>query len=52
MVISLYYKEDLTMKEVAAVMQVGESRVSQLHTLALAKLRAVLQDGPLDAALV
>jgi RNA polymerase sigma factor for flagellar operon FliA len=52
MVISLYYKEDLTMKEVAAVMQVGESRISQLHTLALAKLRAVLQDGPLDAALV
>jgi RNA polymerase sigma factor for flagellar operon FliA len=52
MVISLYYKEDLTMKEVAAVMQVGESRISQLHTLALAKLRAVLQDGPLDAVLV
>lgn len=52
MVISLYYKEDLTMKEVAAVMQVGESRISQLHTLALAKLRAVLRVGPLDAALV
>jgi RNA polymerase sigma factor for flagellar operon FliA len=52
MVISLYYKEELTMKEVAAVMQLGESRISQLHTLALAKLRAVLQNGPLDEALV
>jgi RNA polymerase sigma factor FliA len=52
MVISLYYKEELTMKEVAVVMQVGESRISQLHTLALAKLRAVLRVGPLDPALV
>src|ERR1700678_2570437 len=52
MVISLYYKEELTMKEVAAVMNLGESRISQLHTLALAKLRAVLQNGPLEEALV
>ena len=31
MVISLYYKEELTMKEIAAVLQSGESRVCQIH---------------------
>jgi RNA polymerase sigma factor for flagellar operon FliA len=44
MVISLYYKEELTMKEIAAVMQLGESRISQLHRLALPKLRAALRN--------
>lgn len=52
MVISLYYKEELTMKEIAAVMQLGESRISQLHTLALPKLRAALQDSALDEVLL
>lgn len=52
MVISLYYREELTMKEIAAVMQLGESRISQVHTLALAKLRSSLQGGELDAALL
>jgi RNA polymerase sigma factor for flagellar operon FliA len=52
MVISLYYKEELTMKEIAAVMQLGESRISQLHTLALPKLRAALQNSALDQALL
>jgi RNA polymerase sigma factor for flagellar operon FliA len=45
MVISLYYREELTMKEIAAVMQLGEARISQIHSLALPKLRAALQDG-------
>jgi len=52
MVISLYYKEELTMKEIAAVMHLGESRISQLHTLALAKLRATLHNAALDEALL
>ena len=43
-VISLYYREELTMKEIASVLNVVESRISQLHTAALAKLRAALQD--------
>jgi len=43
-VISLYYREELTMKEIAAVLDVVESRISQLHTAALAKLRAALQE--------
>jgi len=52
MVISLYYKEELTMKEIAAVLQVGESRISQIHSLALTKLRASFQDPALEEALV
>ena len=42
-VLSLYYYEELTMKEVGAVLGVGESRVSQIHSLALVRLRARLQ---------
>ncbi len=51
-VISLYYKEELTMKEVAAVMQLGESRISQIHSLALTKLRASLQNPAAKEALL
>ena len=42
-VMALYYLEELTMKEVGAVLGIGESRVSQLHSLALVRLRAHLQ---------
>ena len=38
-VISLYYYEDLTLKEIASVLGVSESRISQLHTKALSKLK-------------
>ncbi len=40
MIILLYYERDLTMKEVAKVLQITESRVSQLHASALLKLSA------------
>ena len=43
MVVSLYYREELTMKEVAAVMGLAESRVSQIHSLAITKLRTSIQ---------
>jgi len=43
MVISLYYREELTMREVAEVMDLAESRVSQIHSLAIAKLRTAIQ---------
>jgi RNA polymerase sigma factor for flagellar operon FliA len=43
-VVTLYYLEELTMKEVGAVLGVGESRVSQIHAVALIRLRARLQD--------
>lgn len=38
-VLSLYYFEELTMKEIGAVMGVGESRVSQIHSMAVLRLR-------------
>jgi RNA polymerase sigma factor for flagellar operon FliA len=39
LVLSLYYVEELTMKEIAQVMEITEGRVSQLHSQALKKLR-------------
>jgi len=42
-VLSLYYFEELTMKEVGAVLGVVESRVSQIHTAALLALRGRLK---------
>jgi RNA polymerase sigma factor for flagellar operon FliA len=35
----LYYYEDLTLKEVAKVLDVSESRISQLHSKALEKMK-------------
>lgn len=41
-VLVLYYYEDLTLKEIGQVLEVTESRVSQLHTKAIIHLRAKL----------
>lgn len=41
-VISFYYFEELTLKEISKIMGVSESRVSQLHTKALLRLRGKL----------
>jgi RNA polymerase sigma factor for flagellar operon FliA len=41
-ILALYYYEDLTLKEIGKVMNVTESRVSQLHTKAITRLRAKL----------
>ncbi len=41
-VIELYYYEDLTLKEISRVLEVSESRISQLHTKALTKMRKKL----------
>ncbi len=38
-VIYLYYYEDLTLKEISNILEVSESRISQLHTRALQKMR-------------
>lgn len=43
-VLALYHYEELTMKEVGAVLGIGESRVSQIHTAALLRLRARLRE--------
>lgn len=42
MVLVLYYHEDLTFKEIGQVLDVSESRISQLHTKANLRLRAKL----------
>ena len=41
-VILLYYYEELTLKEISLVLEVSESRVSQLHTRALQKMKTKL----------
>lgn len=42
MLLTLYYFEELTMKEIGLAMGVVESRVSQIHTSAVVRLRAAL----------
>ncbi|CFQ52730.1 flagellar biosynthesis sigma factor [Yersinia frederiksenii] len=44
MVLTLYYQEELNLKEIGAVLEVGESRVSQLHSQAIKRLRARLSN--------
>lgn len=43
-VILLYYYEDLTLKEISNILEVSESRISQLHTRALQKMRGRMGD--------
>lgn len=42
MVISLYYYDELTLKEIGQIMGLTESRISQIHTKSIIKLRAKL----------
>ena len=42
MVLTLYYYEELTMKEIGLTLGVVESRVSQIHSSAVVRLRAAL----------
>ncbi|MGQ5523981.1 RNA polymerase sigma factor FliA [Chitinimonas sp. PSY-7] len=44
MVMALYYEQELNLKEIGAVLHVTESRVSQLHSQAVTRLRAKLRD--------
>ena len=44
LVISLYYIDDLNMRQIADVLQVSEPRVSQIHSNAIKKLRAHMED--------
>lgn len=43
LVLSLYYYEDLNLKEIGRILDVTESRVSQLHTQAIVKLKSKLK---------
>jgi len=42
LVVTLYYFEDLTLKEISSIMKVSESRVSQIHTKAITRLQGKL----------
>jgi RNA polymerase sigma factor FliA len=50
LVLNLYYHEELTLKEISRVIEVSESRVSQIHTAAVMKLRALLRTVQLAKA--
>jgi RNA polymerase sigma factor FliA len=48
LVIALYYYENLTLREIGEVLGVTESRVSQLHTKAVLRLRSRMQEDSFD----
>jgi RNA polymerase sigma factor for flagellar operon FliA len=51
LVVTLYYYEELTLREIGEVLGVTESRVSQLHTKAILRLKARLSGSPARSAL-
>jgi RNA polymerase sigma factor for flagellar operon FliA len=46
MVVALHYQEDLNFREVAYVMDLTPGRISQLHTQAMLRIRALLNNSP------
>jgi len=42
-IMSMYYESDLNLKEIAAVLEITESRVCQLHSQSIARLRAKMR---------
>jgi RNA polymerase sigma factor for flagellar operon FliA len=42
LIVSLYYYDDLTLKEISLILKLTEARISQLHTKAVFRLRAAL----------
>jgi RNA polymerase sigma factor for flagellar operon FliA len=44
LVVALYYFEELTLKEIGEIMQISESRVSQIHTKAVWRLRGMISE--------
>ena len=48
LVIALYYYENLTLREIGEVLGVTESRVSQMHTKAVLRLRSGMQEESFD----
>ncbi|WP_105190509.1 RNA polymerase sigma factor FliA [Pseudoalteromonas sp. T1lg48] len=44
LVLSLYYNDEMNLKEIGHILEVSESRVSQIHSQAMIKLRAKISD--------
>lgn len=44
LLLSLYYEEELNLREIGAILEVGQSRVCQLHSQAISRLRANLKE--------
>ena len=51
LVVTLYYYEELTLREIGEVLGVTESRVSQLHTKAILRLKAHIASAGAPAAM-
>ena len=49
-VVSLYYTNEMTMKEIGTILGINESRVSQIHKAALEKMQVVLQSNGISGA--
>jgi RNA polymerase sigma factor FliA len=49
-VVTLYYNDELTMKEIGTVLGINESRVSQIHKSALEKMQAALQTAGIHSS--
>jgi RNA polymerase sigma factor for flagellar operon FliA len=49
-VVTMYYEQDLTMKEIGNLLGVNESRVSQIHKSALVRMQAALQGNGVQSA--
>jgi RNA polymerase sigma factor for flagellar operon FliA len=43
LIMSMYYEQDMNLKEIAAVFEITESRVCQLHSQSIARLRAKMR---------
>ena len=41
-VVALYYYDEMTLKEIAAILHLSEARISQLHTKAIIRMRGYL----------
>jgi RNA polymerase sigma factor for flagellar operon FliA len=51
-VVTLYYDRDMTMKEIGTVLGVNESRVSQIHKSALARMQSALTSSGIESSMM
>jgi RNA polymerase sigma factor for flagellar operon FliA len=49
-VVTLYYSQEMTMKNIGGVLGINESRVSQIHKSALEKMQVVLQTNGISSS--